>query len=135
LEATRGEAVKATPSSTQDNASTNHFAALISDDEGDDNEEDNDSGDDGGIGAVTGTGQAAGTGQQQPGAPRLQQELRQLAGYNNDPAHDNNNGQAGILGRTRQATKSVRFAVANIVAAPKDDALLYKDPANDQEAL
>jgi transposase InsO family protein len=125
LEATRGEAVKTTtPVPTQDSASINRFTALISDDEGEDDEEDDDSGDEGNTGTV-GENSTVGAGQQ-PVAPRLQRELCRLAGYNNGPANNNsyNNARAGILGRTRQATKSVQFAVANNVAAPKDDALL-----------
>jgi hypothetical protein len=142
LEATRGEAVKTTtPVPTQDSASINRFAALISDDEGKDDGENDDSGDEGNTGTV-GDDSAVGAGQQQqqqqgqqPVAPRLQREMRQLAGYNNGPANNSNNAQAGILGRTRQATKWVRFAVANNFTSPKDDVLLYKDPANNQEAL
>jgi hypothetical protein len=76
-EATRGEAVKHTPPPTQDSAATNRFAALISDNEGEDDEEEEDSGDDGDIGTVAGACPAVGMGQQQqqeqhPGAPRLQ---------------------------------------------------------------
>jgi hypothetical protein len=131
LEATRGEAVKHTPPPTQDSASTNRFAALISNDEGKDDEEDDDSGDDGDIRAVArqsassswNGAAAAGTAAR---STKMQRELRRLAGHNNSPAHDNSNARAGILGRTRQVTKSVQFAVVNNVAAPKDDALLYK---------
>jgi hypothetical protein len=76
-EATRGEAVKHTPPPTQDSAATNRFAALISDNEGEDDEEEEDSGDDGDIGTVARACPAVGMGQQQqqeqhPGAPRLQ---------------------------------------------------------------
>ena len=111
LEATRGEAVKHTSPPTLDSAPTNQFAALISNKEGKDDEEDDDSGDDEDTGEVAEAQPAARVGQQQQeqqqGAPRLQQELHQLAGHNNNPAYNNSNARAGILGRTRLATKSI----------------------------
>jgi hypothetical protein len=94
LEATRGEVVKHTPTPTMENAPTNHFATLISNDEGEDDDEDGDSDDDDGSGAVAGAQErpAAMTGkQQQQGGPRLQQELRRLAGHNAGPASNNSN--------------------------------------------
>jgi hypothetical protein len=94
LEATRGEAVKHTPTTTLENVPTNHFAALISDNEAEDNNKDGDSDNDDGSGAVAGAQQPAamvGQQQQQQGGPRLQQELHWLARHNINPVSSNSN--------------------------------------------
>jgi hypothetical protein len=131
LEATRDPSKTAiTPEWEQTIAEVNRFAGIVSDDDesdiGGDDDDDSLSGDD--------TAAPAAGDVQQPGG-RLQREMNRLASHNNPGVV----GGGEVLGRTRQATRAMvnNVAASDDLAAANDDnaALLYKDPANDQEAM
>jgi hypothetical protein len=132
LKATRDPSKTAiTPEWEQTIAEANRFTGNISDDDDSiDGNGDNDSlgGDD--------TAEVAVPGNDQQQGGRLQRELNRLAPHNN-PDTGTAGGEA-IIGHMRQATRAL---VNNVVASdnmiPDNDnaILLYKDPANDREAM
>ena len=119
IEATKGSSTTAITPELENN----RFAALVSD--SDNSDADDDDGDDLGLMQQ----QQQQEGQLEPGG-RLHRELHRLAPHNNPPGE----GNQPILGRTRGATQ--RAAVHNVAATDKAvEAALYKDPANDREAM
>jgi Reverse transcriptase (RNA-dependent DNA polymerase) len=130
LEATRDPSKTAiTPEWEQTIAEANRFASIISDEDDDD---DSDDGED----SLSGNDTTAVAHDDQQQGGRLQHEMNRLAPHNNPGT---GTVEGGLIGRTRQATGAMvnNVAVSDDVTPDNDDnaALLYKDPANDQEAM